>query len=56
MTTRDVLHLSTQSKCYLCGIRFKKSGVRKVIDHAHLGREGKGRDVNYACNTCNFNS
>ena len=54
VTTRDVLHLSTQSKCYLCGIRFKKSGVRKVIDHAHLGREGKGRDVNYACNTCNL--
>ena len=53
MTPEDILHLATQKNCYLCGIKFKK-GIKKVVDHAHLGREGKGRDVNYACNTCNL--
>ena len=51
----DIIRLSNQSNCYLCGVKFdRKLGIRKVVDHSHLGREGKGRDVNYACNTCNL--
>ena len=54
LNSKDIRRLSTQKSCYLCGILFSKPGVRRVIDHAHLGREGKGRDVNYACNRCNL--
>ena len=54
LRSSDIRQLAQQKKCYLCGISFKNPDVRKVIDHAHLGREGKGRDVNYACNTCNL--
>ena len=54
LTVEDIQHLSKQTKCYLCGIALNTPGLKKVVDHAHLGREGKGRDVNYACNTCNL--
>ena len=54
LTLDDIKHLAKQTSCYLCRIPFRNTGVRKVIDHAHLGREGKGRDVNYTCNRCNL--
>ena len=54
LSPQDILHLSKQKSCYLCGVSFLKPGIKRVIDHEHLGREGKGRDVNYACNRCNL--
>ena len=56
LTPRDIWHLSKQTKCYLCGVSFDKKGIRRVLDHAHLGKEGiLERDLNYACNSCNIN-
>ena len=54
LTSEDMIHIIHQKNCYICGVSFKKTGIRKVLDHAHIGREGKGRDVNYACNRCNL--
>ena len=54
LTSEDISRISRQENCYICNIPFHKSGTRKVLDHAHIGREGSGRDVNYACNRCNL--
>ena len=54
LTTEDINRIRIQESCYLCNTPFSKRGIKKVLDHAHLGREGKGRDVNYACNRCNL--
>ena len=54
LTSEDILRISNQKKCYICNIPFHDEATRKVLDHAHIGREGSGRDVNYACNRCNL--
>ena len=53
LTVEDKLRLEKQTSCYLCGMSFD-AVTKKVRDHQHLGREGRGRDVNYACNRCNL--